>query len=98
MNGYFLTHLVVQLEAIPEIAQSLVDNDIPIVDHTGLTGKYSFTLDFTRDRPGGAPDALPPAPVVFTAAQKELGLQLVAKKLPIDVVVVESFHKTPSEN
>jgi uncharacterized protein (TIGR03435 family) len=97
-NGYWLTHLVVQLEPMPEIAQGLVDRDIPIVDHTGLAGKYSFTLDFTRDRPGGLPDVLPPAPVVFTAIQKELGLQLVAKKLPVDVVVVESFHKTPSEN
>ena len=97
-NGYWLTHMAAQLEPMPEIAQLLLDRDTPEADHTGLTGKYSFTLDFTRDIPGQTPDALPPAPVVFTAIQKELGLQLVAKKLPIDVVVVESFHKTPSEN
>jgi uncharacterized protein (TIGR03435 family) len=96
--GYLLTHLVAQLEPMPEIAQWLVDRDTPIVDHTELAGKYSFTVDFTRDRAGESPDALPLAPSVFTAVQKELGLQLVAKKLPIDVVVVESFNKTPSEN
>src|SRR6185312_12313650 len=78
-------------------AQLLAERDTPVADHTGLTGEYSCTLDFTTDGPGATPDAPPPAPSVFTAIQKELGLQLVAKNLLIDVVV-ESFNKTPDEN
>lgn len=97
-GGYYLTHLVAQREPISEILQLLADLNTPVADRTGLTGKYSFTLEFTKDIPGATPDAPPPAPSVFTAIQKELGLQLVAQKLPIDVVVVESFNKTPSEN
>jgi len=97
-GGYLLTHLVAQREPIAEILNLLVDLNTPVADHTGLTGKYSFTLEFTKDQPGVTPDSPPPAPSVFTAIQKELGLQLVAKKLPVDVVVVESFNKTPSEN
>lgn len=73
----------------------------PIVDKTGLTGKYDFTLEYTMDPSGGRPagDADPPiAPAIFTALQEQLGLQLVAKKLPFDVVVVEFFDKTPTGN
>lgn len=96
-NGYLLVHLVVQLEPMSAIAAAL-GGATPIVDQTGLTGKYSFTLEFTKDLPGGTPEGIPPAPDLSTAVQKELGLQLVSKKLPFDVVVVESFSKTPSEN
>jgi uncharacterized protein (TIGR03435 family) len=67
------------------------------VDKTGLTGKHSFTLEYTTEMPGGSPDAPPVAPV-FTALQQQLGLHLVPKKLPFGVVVVESFNKLPTEN
>ncbi|HEY4088413.1 MAG TPA: TIGR03435 family protein [Bryobacteraceae bacterium] len=99
-GGYPMTHMVVQLEPMPIIAEALAMSgaDLPVVDHTGLTGKYSFTLDFAKDLPGGTPEGTPPAASLFTAVQKELGLQLLATKAPFDVVVVESFHKTPSEN
>ena len=42
-------------------------------------------------------DAPPPtAPDVFQALQQQLGLQLVAKKLPFDVVVIDSIDKMPT--
>ena len=41
------------------------------------------------------PSALPD---LFAALQQQPGLQLVSRKLPFDVVVVESFDKTPTEN
>jgi uncharacterized protein (TIGR03435 family) len=97
-GGYLLTHLAVQLEPMSVIAEALAGLTEPVVDHTGLTGKYSFTLDFTKDLPGGTPEGIAPAPDISTAVQKELGLQLASTKAPFDVVVVESFNKTPSEN
>ena len=39
----------------------------------------------------------PPAPDLFTALQQQLGLQLERKKIPLDVVVVESVARMPSE-
>ena len=75
-----------------------VGNELPIVDKTGLTGNYSFTLEYTKDSPGSSPDSPPPAPALPTALQQQLGLHLVSKKLPFDVVVVESFTRTPTEN
>ncbi len=73
----------------------------PIVDKTGLTGKYDFTLEYTIDPSGARPagDVDPPvAPGIFTAIQEQLGLQLIARKLPFDLVVVESFERTPTGN
>jgi uncharacterized protein (TIGR03435 family) len=97
-GGYIVIHVKSQLEPIGVIANFIETKGTPVVDHTGLSGKYSFEMDYSVDQPGSAPDALAPAPSIFTAVQKELGLQLVSKKLPFDVVVVESFNKVPTEN
>jgi len=71
-----------------------------VVDKTGLTGTYDFTFEYTREPRGVRPvDASPPvAPDLFQALQQQLGLQLVAKKLPFDVVVIDSIDKMPTAN
>jgi uncharacterized protein (TIGR03435 family) len=68
------------------------------VDKTGLTGNYSFTLEYARDVSADGPDALPTAPALFTALEQQLGLRPVLKKLPFDVGVVDSFNQLPTEN
>jgi uncharacterized protein (TIGR03435 family) len=75
-----------------------------VVDKTGLTGNYDFSMQFTLEpnasQVGG--DAVssgtdPGAPYIFTAVETELGLKLVAGRAPIDVVVVDHAER-PSEN
>ncbi|MGA7237955.1 MAG: TIGR03435 family protein [Bryobacteraceae bacterium] len=39
-----------------------------------------------------------PAPTLLFAVQEQLGLRLEAKKLPIDIVMVDHIEKTPTEN
>lgn len=83
-----------------------------VVDKTGLSGRYDFTLNFAPDHapgpmlqgPGGGPaadggtaSAEPNGPSLFTAIQEQLGLKLVARKEPVDVVVIDSLEK-PSPN
>ncbi len=78
----------------------------PVVDQTGLTGKYDFVLTWTPDESqfrsfGGAPPP-PPAdveapPDLFTAIQEQLGLKLESSKAPVDVVVIDHVEK-PSDN
>ena len=77
----------------------------PVVDKTGLTGDYDYTIEF---RPQG-PNAAPPgqqipepndsdAPDILVAVQEQLGLRLEAKKGPIEVVVVDRGERSPTEN
>ena len=79
-----------------------------VVDHTGLSGKYAFVLEWTPETgidSGSAPGerGSKSGPVttiassVFTALQEELGLRLVPNKQLGNVVVIDSIE-LPTEN
>jgi uncharacterized protein (TIGR03435 family) len=81
----------------------------PVIDATGLTGKYDYTLYWAASNgpapppPPGAENAVPAAsddggPSIFAALQEQLGLKLEAKKGMVDVYVVDHVEKTPTEN
>ena len=100
-GGYWLVRLKAREEPLSQLANILhVPGDPPVVDKTALTGKYTFSLEYTIDVPGSheQPEAPPSAPDLATALQQQLGLQLISRKLPFDVVVVDSFNKLPTEN
>ena len=69
--------------------------DRPVVDETALTGRYNFTLKWTRDPLDKAvSDA---APSVFSAMQEQLGLKLEPAKRPAKVLVIDRLER-PSSN
>lgn len=74
--------------------------EAPIVDKTGLPGKYDFTMDFTSylpqlDRPTKIDDFLG---VIQATLEGELGLKLEPqKKASVEVLVIDHVEK-PSEN
>jgi uncharacterized protein (TIGR03435 family) len=90
------------------VANALQSNvlDKPVVNQTGLTGRYDFTLKFTPDptqianfgagTPGN-PGDLDAPPDIFAAFQQQLGLKLESTKTAVDVMVIEKIEK-PSEN
>lgn len=97
-NGYSIVKTTAKQAPLTGLVRLLQSgNDTPVVDHTGLTGKYDFTLDYAREMQN-ADTANPPAPILATAIQKQLGLQLVSKKLPFNVVVVDAVDRLPTEN
>lgn len=77
----------------------------PVVDKTGLTGRYDFTLHYAPDAKPRAPGASvsddaatdPAGPSLFTAIQEQLGLKLEAKKDPLAIIVIEHVER-PSGN
>ena len=70
--------------------------DRPVVDETGLTGKYDIKLEATPEfRINNNPQ--PGDVSTFTAIEEQLGLKLEATKTPIEVLVVDHLEK-PSEN
>ena len=80
--------------------------DRPVIDQTGLAGRYDFTLNWTPDDSqfGGMGAKVPPPtdntnppPNLYTAIQEQIGLKLDATKAPTDVMVIDHAEK-PSEN
>jgi uncharacterized protein (TIGR03435 family) len=88
--------------------------DRPVVDMTQLTGKYDFKVDLSEDdyramlirSAVAAGVQLPPQALRLMetsdgslfSALKPLGLKLESKKAPIEMLVVDTALKTPTEN
>ena len=70
--------------------------DKPVVNETGLDGRYTFALKWVPDDMKGAVDGDGP-PGLFTAIQEQLGLKLEATKGPVDVMVMDRVTR-PSAN
>jgi uncharacterized protein (TIGR03435 family) len=80
----------------------------PVLDKTGLTGKYDVALQWTpgeselpmlRRTEGtpSAPNFAPPGSAIFTAIQDQLGLELESQDSPVETLVIDHVEK-PSEN
>jgi uncharacterized protein (TIGR03435 family) len=72
-----------------------------VIDQTGLTGAYTFKLQFVPDNPRKlSPDAdapPPDGPSIFTALEEQLGLTLKTTKGPVDSIVIDRAVK-PAAN
>jgi uncharacterized protein (TIGR03435 family) len=75
-----------------------------VVDQAGLTQRYDFVLNWTRERAlsggeqnGEADASASRGPALFTALQEQLGLRLVNTKGPVEIIVVDSIER-PTEN
>jgi uncharacterized protein (TIGR03435 family) len=78
--------------------------DRPVLDQTGLSGRYDFGLQWRPEVPLGGIGNNSPAPSdndthldIYTSIQQQLGLRLEATKTPTEVIVVDHLEK-PSEN
>jgi uncharacterized protein (TIGR03435 family) len=87
--------------------------DRPVVDKTGIQGRYDYQCTFTPDDSqfGGHPPPMPAqgsnngssdtataaAPSLYDALQQELGLKLSAEKTAVDVIAIDSVQK-PTAN
>ena len=78
----------------------------PIVDQTGLSGRYNYVLDINsyitdEIRRSSGPNGGPPpdAPgIIAQAMQAQLGLKLDPKKAPIEMLIIDHVEKSPTEN
>ena len=65
----------------------------PVVDQTGLSGLYDFTLQWAPD-PG---DPFPQAAPFHDALKSQLGLELKPSRAPIDILVIDHVdHPSPN--
>ena len=76
--------------ALPGVIQATVGR--PVVDRTGLTGRWDIELQFSCPAGLQVTSDRPDAPVsVFTAVQEQLGLRLEPRKERMDVLVIDQL-------
>jgi uncharacterized protein (TIGR03435 family) len=97
-------------ETIYSRGSGFLDN--PVVDLTGLTGAYDFSVAWLAKRAVEANRlvaVLPGAPVpetsgrvlgptLFEAVEKQLGLKLTPQKHPMPVIVIDQANRKPTDN
>ncbi len=94
-------HLVSQADTMSSLAQyfsSILGPTVGrmVVDKTGLTGQYDFSMpilvDWTTRQPPEDSEAS-----IFTVIQDSLGLKLVPTKAPVQYLIIDHIER-PSEN
>ncbi len=69
-----------------DVLSHFAGTELPIVDKTGLTGKYRFVIDMEPDQD------------IVAAVREQLGLKLTARKAPVEILVIDHAEKIPVEN
>jgi uncharacterized protein (TIGR03435 family) len=75
----------------------------PVIDKTGLSGRYDFTMEWAPTPNGPPPSdaaAAPsdtPGPTSLEALRDQLGLKVESTKGPVQLLVIDKVAR-PSEN
>ena len=78
---------------------NLTSSGGPIYDRTGLSGRYDFTLDYGKYFDDSDPEnRMGAVTQARMDALRELGLEVVEIKIPVDTLVIDRAEKTPSAN
>jgi len=74
----------------------------PIVDNTGLTGRYDLTLNIAKYAADmaerGKEISMDPMAMIVPILQEELGLKIESKKIPLDLLIIDHLEKSPIAN
>ena len=72
--------------------------DMPVLNKTNLPGQYDFSVTWPR-RPGPLPAGFTgdPQPAFSHAMEHQLGLKLVRALSPVEVVVIDSIRRPPTD-
>jgi uncharacterized protein (TIGR03435 family) len=80
---------------MPDLADQLAHAvGQPVIDRTGEEGRYAYALSYA---PLSASNADPDRPDIFAAVEQQLGVKLVARKQPIEVLVIDQVER-PTKN
>lgn len=71
----------------------------PVVDKTGLTGRYDFTVDlssyFAQTKAGEQPDL---TGIMMSALREQVGLNLESRREAVEMLVVDHIERSPTGN
>jgi uncharacterized protein (TIGR03435 family) len=95
--------MAAQMPVLAEFLSGVLGRSV--VDKTGVSGQYDFTLTYAPE-PGEArapvppPETAPPdpnRPSLFAALQEQLGLRLATTRGPVEIIIIDRVEK-PTEN
>jgi len=69
----------------------------PVEDQTHIPGVFTFTLEWARDDFRSSSEEHDALPSLFTALQEKLGLRLEARRVPVDLLMIDRAER-PSKN
>jgi len=97
-GGSRAAHMTVVAGSMQQLVEHLSNApgvDHPVIDKTGLAGKYDYELKWNLQYDASASDL--EIPSIFAAVQEQLGLKLEPRKASIEVLVVDHAER-PSPN
>jgi uncharacterized protein (TIGR03435 family) len=81
---------------VTDLARAL---QMPVMDATGLEGGYDYNLIYTPENGAFRGDEPLAQPLLRDALREQLGLELrSAKDVPVNVVIIDSANKKPTDN
>ncbi len=92
--------LAAQHASMNEFAKELSGKffERPVVDATGLKGRYDINLDMRALAAANPQDRMDMANAMMTALQEQLGLKVEGRRDKVPVLVIDHAERTPTEN
>jgi uncharacterized protein (TIGR03435 family) len=92
--------VIIQRASLSELAAELSGKgfDRPVIDATGLTGRYDVRLDMAAIATANQANPSDPAGTMMGALEDQMGLKVVSRKAPLDVLVIDHAERKPAEN
>ena len=91
----------ISFDRLADLLDRAMPLDAPVIDHTGVSGRYRLALEIAlNDLPGfGAPLEMENAVLArFNEGLGKLGLRLERRRGPVDTIVVDGAEKMPVQN
>jgi uncharacterized protein (TIGR03435 family) len=84
-----------RLVSLIELEFKIRGEHVPVTNETGLNGNFNFESTFAREDTSLTPSAYP---TLFKALESDLGLHLEKGTAVLDMIVVDSVDRRPTEN
>ena len=68
----------------------------PVINDTGIAGTYDIRLRYSATGTGSTTDSNLPS--IFTAVEERLGLKLEARRVSIEMLVIDHCERVPTDN
>jgi uncharacterized protein (TIGR03435 family) len=89
------TSMAVFADSLPGMSPHYID--LPVVNLTGLDGRYDFKLSWQPQQLQGKGGDLP-GPTIFDAVRDQFGLKLESRRLPVQTIVIDKIERLGGEN